>query len=226
MSKKYYLTPLGSAVYPRLTEPDEKYNKFSCNLLVPDSTELQNLFSVIQELIDRIKEDTVNTLNEKIENAKTGAEKKRHTDALKKLEVNLPYAANVDEEGQDVEGEWILKTSCPAEGKNRKGEVYQNKVAVFDSKKQPMPKSIQIWGGSKVILQVEPRAYYIPATAKYGVSLRLRAAQVVELISGGSTGDSFGFSEQEGFVAPKEEAKVEKESETSRDKEETILGDF
>ena len=68
MSKKYYLTPLGSAVYPRLTEPDEKYIKFSCNLLVPDSTELQNLFSVIQELIDRIKEDTVNTLNEKIEN--------------------------------------------------------------------------------------------------------------------------------------------------------------
>jgi hypothetical protein len=222
MSKKYYLTPLGSAVYPRLTEPDEKYNKFSCNLLVSDSTELQTLFSVIKELVSKIKEDTENTLKEKIDNAKTGAEKKRHTDALNKLGVNLPYMANVDDEGQDVEGEWILKSSCPAEGKNRKGEVYQNKVAVFDSKKLPFPKSIQIWGGSKVILQVEPRAYYIPATSKYGVSLRLRAAQIIELVSGGSTGDSFGFSEQEGFVAPKEEVVVEPEDK----KEETILGDF
>jgi len=209
MTRRYFNTPKGIAIYPSLQKPNDKFNKFQCNLKVSDSEELKEFLAIIDGKCETIRDETIQALNERAENATTGAEKKRVKESISNLSVNKPYTENVDDNGDVLAGEWVLKTSCPAEGKSRQGTVYQNKVAVFDSTGKPFPKDIDVWGGSEVILQVEPRMYYVAGISKCGVSLRLRAAQIIELVSGGKgNADSYGFSTQEGYSAPEEDATV------------------
>ena len=45
----------------------------------------------------------------------------------------------------------------------------------------------------------DPIPYYMASTNKAGVSLRLKAVQVIDLVTGGEkTADAFGFSEEDG----------------------------
>ena len=223
MTKRYFNTPKGVAIYPSLQKPNDKFNKFQCNLKVSDSETLKEFLGMIDEKCDTIYKETTTALNEKLESAKTGAEKKRIKEAIGNLTINKPYEENVDDNGDVVAGEWILKSSCPAEGKNRQGVVYQNKVAVFDASGKPFPKDVDIWGGSEVILQVEPRMYHVAGIAKCGVSLRLRAAQIIELVSGGKgNADSYGFKEEEGYSAPAETKEVETSAVMEDSEDDTI----
>ena len=73
---------------------------------------------------------------------------------------------------------------------------------VFDSKGTPISKDILVWGGTtmKVAYEIIP---YSNNMLGSGVSLRLKAVQVHDLVSGGgASADSYGFKEEaDGYVA-------------------------
>ena len=77
------------------------------------------------------------------------------------------------------------------------GRTIEQRPILFDAKMRPM--NDRVGGGSIVRVGFEPHLWFVPATG-VGLSLRLKAVQVLELREGGGrTATDFGFSEEEGF---------------------------
>jgi len=70
---------------------------------------------------------------------------------------------------------------------------------VVDAKKTPLDGSTLIGNGSVVKIAVEPFAYMMPATKTVGVTLRLKAVQVIDIVEYGNNAASI-FEEEDGFV--------------------------
>ena len=73
------------------------------------------------------------------------------------------------------------------------------KPAVFDAKGSMMAKH-NIYGGSVVKVNGSAAFYDSPSIGA-GVTLRLRAVQVIEYVEGSSGAGKFGFGEEVGFTA-------------------------
>ena len=84
---------------------------------------------------------------------------------------------------------WQLKASTKVEFVDRDGNTHENVVRLVDGNKQPMDEKTQIWKGSKVALWLGAKPYETPTM--YGVSLKLKGIQVIDLVTG-SAGGAFG----------------------------------
>ena len=96
-----------------------------------------------------------------------------------------------------------LSFKLNAVGKNSKtGETWKNTVKLFDAKGKPT--KVKVGGGSRIRVSAEINPYYTP-TIGAGVSLRLKAVQIEELMQGGDA-TSYGFDEiEDGFDASEHE---------------------
>jgi hypothetical protein len=104
--------------------------------------------------------------------------------------ANPPYFDEVDESGKPT-GNVIIKFKS------------QFKPTIFDSQGSVMTES-SIWGGSEIKVNAEVSPY-ITTLIGAGVSLRLKAVQVIKYVEGGtSSADNFGFQTETGFVQPTE----------------------
>ena len=175
-------TPKGKAVYPRLNEPDTKFNVdgvYSAKILVNPSDyiafkgQLDNWFAGEYK---RLCEENGN----------------------KKLRMSSSCPLTIT-----PEGDYQIYAKQVAKKQTKKGELTFT-IALFDSKGAKITDGPSVGSGSVLKLAVEPAAWYSP-TVGAGYTLRLKAAQVIELceFGGGSGGgDNFGFSsEEEGYVS-------------------------
>ena len=172
-------TPLGTAVYPKLVEPDTKFNEdgvYSCRLIV--------------------SEEDFNSFETQIKNW-LASEYEYHCKAAdgKKLKMHdaPPLKKNDD-------GDYEIFAKQVARRDTAKGVLHFD-VTLFDSKGKKINDKPNIGSGSKLKLAVEAHSWNSPMLG-VGYSLRLRAAQLIELkeYSGGD-GSKFGFgSEEGGFV--------------------------
>ena len=78
------------------------------------------------------------------------------------------------------------------------GETFENKPAIFDANGIPA-KDVNVWGGSELKVSAELIPYYTSMVGA-GVSMRLRAAQVIKLVEGGNNSTGYGFKKEEGFA--------------------------
>ena len=96
-----------------------------------------------------------------------------------------------------------------ATGINRKTkENFSQRPLIFDAKKNPIePSSCQIWGGTKMKVAFQMGKYYTGLIGA-GVSLRLKAVQILELVEGKQTSM---FKEEDGYTnnSTQETANVE-----------------
>lgn len=101
------------------------------------------------------------------------------------------------------------KSNKPLHFTDKQGNTRPNAPKLFDSKNKEFPKDEDIWGGSTLRIAFNAIPYYT-AMAGAGISLRLKAVQVIELVSGGGGGNgaSYGFGEEDGYVAPAAETKT------------------
>jgi hypothetical protein len=106
-----------------------------------------------------------------------------------------------DRETGDDTGNVEFKFKLKAKVQKRDGTYYEQQPAVLDSKKVPMTNDILIGNGSRVKVAFEPIPYVMASTKKAGVSLRLKAVQVIDLVEYGNSAASV-FDEEDGFVAP------------------------
>ena len=164
---------VGEAVYPHLNRPDVRFNEYG-EYKVTLKIGKQDASAMVK-LFDQACEDSL-----------ASAEKEAKGKKIKS--APRPYKI----EGDNV----FFKFKMRASGKNKKtNEMFSQRPSLFDAKKNPIPASQSIWGGSlmKVAYQLFP--YHTPMLGA-GVSARLKAVQVLKLVEGQSQNI---FKEEDGF---------------------------
>jgi hypothetical protein len=184
-----YTTPVGIARYPHLNKPDTRFNAdgdYKCDVrLKADETDTTTLI----ERLEKIRDDFFDAQDAKVKKT------------YKKAAV---FTVELDDEGNET-GYVIIKTKLNANGKDKTtGETWKNEPKLFDAKGNPLPPSVQVWSGSKVIVAGTVNTYAMAKEKSIGVTLKCRGVQVIELVSGGTggTAESFGFKKQAGYTAP------------------------
>ena len=146
---------------------------------------------------------------------------------LGKVTENDLFTTLYDPETEEPTGEIQIKTAMKASGTRKDGTKWNAKPDIFDAKGRPMKKVPEIWSGTKGILSVELRPYFIPGTGAAGLSLKLKAVQIIDLVSGGvRSASAYGFASHEGgydYEEPEDEAdQTEEESGSASDMDDEI----
>ena len=187
-----YVTPEGTLVFGYLIKPGTEFN--------PDGDYLAIMrFSSedAEELIEKIEA----AYEANYENIKKQKKGKR----IKKAE--LPFREEVDQDTDEPTGNLLFTFKQRAGGINKDGERWSRKIPIFDAKGKPIKTNdLNIWSGSTLKIAFEISGYFV-ASIGAGVSLRLKAVQVLNLVEGGSAdAEFFGFTEEEGFSIEEDEA--------------------
>ena len=177
--KKILVTPLGKAVYPKINAPDFKFDEmgvYSCKLHLSEED-----FNKFSSQVEELEEQAYQA-----ELTKQGKQK------LKRMQ-SLPVRVT-------DEGDYEIYAKQAAKKNTSKG-VLEFSVAMYDSEGNKLPSDTNIGSGSKLRLSVEFAPWYV-ASIGFGYTLRLKAAQVVELVeysgTGGSNAESMGFDKIDG----------------------------
>lgn len=177
------VTPVGTAIFPRLTTPDTKFNPegvYTCKIRL-DGADADSFALMVQDF-----------LKEAAEVAKAVHGPKLRPGAFH------PTPPAKDEDGNEIPGSITVNFKMKASGTNKAGKSWTNKPVVVDAAKNPVTELV--FGGSKVRVAGEMAAYYTPSIG-LGVSFRLHAVQVVELVTSSGAGrgaDAFDVVE-DGF---------------------------
>jgi len=191
------ISPRGVFRFPSLTKPDYGNEKFP----KPDGEYKVQLVLTEEEaqpLIDKLTpeyEKAIEAAEEEFKKLKVEQRKK-----LKEVTKNDLFQTEYDQETEEPTGNLIFKFSMKASGKNKKGEQWTRKPAIFNAKGVALKNPPNIWGGSEGKVSFEASPYFIPGTGAGGLSLRLSAVQLLELVSEGSrSASSYGFGQEEGY---------------------------
>jgi hypothetical protein len=207
--------------WPKLNEPDygtDEYPKpdgeFSLKLIGKiDDPDVQAFIAKWQPMHDA----AIKTAEAEFKKLKVETRKK-----LKNVTVNPLYTEIYDEETEQPTGEVEIKFAMRYSGTYKKGpkagKKWYRRPDIFDARGNKMKPAPSIWGGTvgRVAFEVglnkemEP-GYFIPATGAAGLTLRLQAVRVIELVSAGSKDASaYGFDDEEdGYVYDPSEAAPE-----------------
>lgn len=127
---------------------------------------------------------------------------------LKKIAKTVPtFKPVMDDEGNET-GELEANFKMTNKVKSKKtGKMMTFEPTCFDAVGTKIAR-VNPWSGSKLKVNFEMSPYFNEKDKEAGVSFRLYAYQVIELVQGsGGTAESFGFGEEEGgFVASDEPA--------------------
>ncbi len=183
-------TPRGTAKFPWLNNPNTKFaadGVYTVNLLVPED-EAQSLMEQLDEMAEETYQKAVEELKEK----KKVAE-------IKKIQKVEPYSRETDEDGNET-GNIEFKFKMPAKVTSKKtGKTITLAPKLFDAKGKPVKNTVIIYGGSIIKVNFSPSLYFMPATKQCGVSLRLNAVQVLDLVSRGGKATDYGFDKEDGY---------------------------
>ena len=168
-SNLVFTTPAGIAQYPWLTTPDTKFSETG-DYKVSLVLTKEAALPVIEQIKDVF-----------MENLESEKKKNKGKDVKK---ANPPFAEELDDEGKAT-GNIIIRFKS------------SYKPSLFDAKANPMV-DVNVWSGSEIKVNGSIAPYHTSLIGA-GVSLRLRAVQVLTLVEGGQTASGFGFDEQEGY---------------------------
>lgn len=193
--KKQFVTPIGEALYPHLHEPDYKFNSdgvYQTRLILPEG-DYESLKAEYDAYYTEAYADACDNAGKKL-----------------KESDSTPFR-----EGE--EGLYIMAKQVAEKNTRSSGLIkFSIKAVNAQGKLIKMPR---VGSGSKLRLALEPNAWTV--NGKFGVSLRLRSVQIIELVEYGQK-DSV-FDTVEGGFSGGEEFTNELTDETTQSKED---GDF
>jgi len=197
---KTLTTPVGEGSWLHITEPDKKWTPvaFKASLTL-GAKEAAGLVEKLTPFLE-----------DKMEEMKESHPKKKW----------VKYEPWEDEIGDDnaATGRVTFKFKQNAEITTKTGEVFKQKIVIYDSgSRTAPPKPIdlgtkKVSNGSQVAISFEPFAYPNNSTSQVGISLRLKAVQIVEMIEyipgGAASFETFenGFQGEDKVETIKEEA--------------------
>lgn len=188
MTNTNIVTPRGKLVYPHLNKADTKFDKdgvWRANLRIPK----EEAKSLVDDIDNQIQENATEETNKRNKKVKV---------------ANPPYT-------DDGEGNYVFNFKLKASGIRPNGERWSQKPILYDSKGNLFNNKDIIWGGTEAKVAFQPSSYYVPSIGA-GVSLRLKAVQILNLVSSNQDASSYGFKQEEGFVA-----EADAEAEVSED---------
>jgi len=192
MKNQIIVTPKGELVYPHLSKPDTKFDKdgvYRTVLKTEYNDEAKQFARKLEELVDEYA----------------------HQLGKKTKRAPLPFKIN------EEDGTLEVTLKCKAKGIRNDGTTWEQKPVIFDSKGTPFEPDGVIWGGTVAKISFTPSLYSVAAIGT-GISLRLKAVQIIDLVKGGNSSDTYGFTEEEGHVSTTEKSEtnytLEEEGET------------
>lgn len=184
-------SPEGIAVYPRLNKPD---TKFDANGVYSVDLDLDPSSKEVTAFIDSLKKMHEAAYKETCE-AKGGKK-------LKKADLSIKTTDD---------GLLRIKFKLKAKGGTEE-RSWDQKPVLFDARGNPMVNPPNIGSGSRVKVAFEVVPFFT-AMVGCGLSLRLRAVQVIDLreYTPGDNFDAYGFKATDGFevTAPPTDATEE-----------------
>ena len=181
-----HVSPIGTAKYPYLTQPDTKFDE--------RGTYKVDLIITTFEANDILKTATLLAKEFKKEDLESNP-------ARKKWGLHLPLLADVNQDGEDT-GAMVARFKQSATIRTRDGREIKKSILLFDYKANRL-SNVNPYSGTKMSVAYTMSAYANPTGKTYGVTFRLIAAQIVELVEGGqgTSAESLGFQSQtDGFV--------------------------
>ena len=201
-----FTTPPGSFIWPRLFEADTKFKaegEYSVKLRL-SADAASPLIKKLQPLHDEAAKEG------KQGYAAIPVANRKKLDAKGGFTLN-PFFSPVYDDDENETGEVEFKFTMKATGTNKKtGKDWTRKPSVFDAKGLPIKKDPGVGSGTvgKVSFEVFP--YFIPGTGAAGLSLKLEAAQIIDLVAFGQrSASAYGFGEEEGYSASDNEDETE-----------------
>lgn len=199
--KKYeqITSPEGIAQFPWLNKPDTKFNPdgdYKVTLALPaKAKETKEFIAKLDEAYDAAVEQMKEEL----------AEKKGAAAAKKIKLADKPWKPEEDKDTGKPTGNILFNFKLKAKVKSRKtDEVYEQSPHIFDAKGKRIAVVPRIGGGSQVKVSAQLVPFYT-AQVGAGLSMRLKAVQLIELVEfGGGNASSYGFGEEEGYEASDE----------------------
>lgn len=199
MAKEILRTPAGKSFWAKLVTPDTKFDA-------------NGVYSVKVRFDADACEDLRAVLDKKVEESYEAAlEEKPKLKAT--LSTQPAYTEVFDDNGNST-GEFEFNFKLKAKGKTKDGREFEQRPVILDAKGASILKfdgagkvlndGFSIGNGSIIKVAFEAVPYFAAATKKAGVSLRLRAVQVIELKTFGG-GNNFGFDVEDGGFEYKDE---------------------
>lgn len=186
------VTPPGVAVYPHLTTPDTKFDANGVYKVSLSLTEEEAAPFI--EKVEEVQEEATGMI--------PPGKRQKFSEP--------PYYDEMDDQGQPT-GRVIFKFKMKAKVNTKDGRTLEMSPKLFDSEGTLMTDVESIWGGSVLRISADMVPFYVAAVGA-GVSLRLKAVQIIDLKTGGGAGaESYGFEATKGYVAPQAEELVEAE---------------
>ncbi len=208
-----YTTPVGVAVFPRLSEPDFKFKKDHGEY----SVKLRLTEAEAKDILAKAEAVAEESYREQIEAHKGKLDKKGKPIVVLKAEPSYAIEMDDNKENPQPTGYYLIAFKMNGGYKDKKtGEKKKLTVPLFDAKGKAC--KVDVWGGSSIKVAYQITPYFAAADVKAGASFRLGAVQVIELVTRGSGNASrFGFSQEEGSF----NAEDEKEATAGGFKDET-----
>jgi len=193
-----FTTEVGIAKWPHLNKPDTKFDKdgaYKLSLIL-DKESVKGILGKSKEVLKDFVDAGL---------------------AKSKKMSPLPIRDDKDDAG-NPNGNFEVKFKLRAVGRSQ-SDSWEQRPALFDAGGRPM--SELIGGGSKVKVGCEIVPYSTAATGT-GITLRLKAVQVIELatVSSGDSFESWSFSEEQGFTTDGKPAEDKEEEDATEE------GDF
>lgn len=185
---KKITSPKATARYCWLDTPNTKFNKsgvWSVDLVMP-----------VEEAQDLMK-----TLDEAAEEAFAEAVAQAKPADKKKIIKGEPYQLECDEETGDETGNVIFKLKNNATFKKKDGSIGKVTIQIFDAKAKPIKGATGMRSGSTIKAAFQLVPYFVAGTKTAGITLRLNAVQIIELVTGGGNAGAYGFEEEDGYEA-------------------------
>lgn len=185
-------SPRGTFSWPRLNSPDTKFDpagKYSCKLVLDANDPVVQAFVAnLEKIRDEFLAATIETLK---------AEKK----AALAMELKAGDIVKIDRDQETGEetGKLIFMASMKASGTRKDGSSWTQKPDIFDAKGKKLDRPPVISGGTEGKLSVEIEPFVNQTSKQVVLSVRLKAAQILRLSSGGARSFSdHGFEAEEG----------------------------
>lgn len=186
-------TPAGIAVYPKLNAPDTKFKangEFGVRLKLSAAE--------AQPIIDKYEAALAKHFEEVKAELMAGDGKAKAKAKQLKLAADKPYKPELDDETGDETGYFLLNFKMPHRIPREGKEDLVMYPDIFDARGKQLKPAPEIWGGSTIRVSGEMRPFN--TAIGVGMSLRLQAVQVIQLVSRGSRDASaYGFGQEEGY---------------------------
>jgi len=175
-------TPKASFKYPKLIEPETKFNPegdYKVAAVIPAED--------AQQLADQ--------LDNLFEQHKASLKAQAPSQRFKVVEPSYGF--------EEIDGKpvFVISTKMKAKGVSRDGRAWTSAPALFDASGSPVKDREALrgmWSGTTGRVSFEACPFYNPALGA-GITLRLKAVQIIDLVESGGSADSFGFQEEAGW---------------------------